>query len=994
MPEPPQPPHLSDFQLLRWIGGGSYGNVWLARSVTGMYRAVKVVRRDKFDNPRPYLRELEGITRFQKSAFGKARQLALLHVGIQEDAGFFYYVMELADDAERGSEIDPAHYVALTLKERLQRHGRIAGAECLRLAVELTQALGELHDLGLIHRDIKPSNLVFVNGLPKIADVGLVSSAEVSLSSVGTPGYEAPEGPGSRSADLYSLGKVIYVAATGLAAGEFPRLPPELKDWPDAAIVFELNEVLTRACAHHPADRYADASAMLEDLRLIQAGRSLKELSRLRRTARRAARVSAVVVAVAAIVSGFFWQRNRANRRLAEHEVLARRQIETQAAETRAALYAANLGQAQLALQLGDLGLARVALRAAGDTNAGKDLRNFEWRVLQHQAAGDPAVILTTTNRAPLDFVAVSRDGRRVATVGADFILRIWDTANPNNPPLVKTDVMRLGAFNAEGTRVSASTTARQVGWINVADGQPVGWSAAQGSIVTICASDRVVVLSPPGQPDEFQLWDPSAQQPQARVAPGPEWSGWDISAVAASPDGRRLAVTFYSEKSLPWRRALVVWDFVSGRELWRTNLVDRVNSLAFSPAGPALAVGMSGAVILVFPNAGTANSNPNDHFHLEAPRARIRGLAFSDDSKQLGSAGDDLQTRIWNLETKSVARTYLGHEAEILDLKWRSDGRVVTASHDGSVRVWEASPIAAVSTIAPVWGDSLGGFSLHPTGDRIAVTDPKGDLAMIHLGSGQREQTLGGGFIPLFFDADGATLWSLTTNQAIVRWDWRTGASTTVGNLPPRNDLYETWTSSTAKQTFALGYKDGTAMTAGAATGGGVTLIPTGTNTVQSVSLAPDGVSLVTGSSAGEVREWRLPEGTAIGAYPRQPEPVTCLAHSPDGRHLVVGIKRGAAQLFNVPDRRLVATLRGHRDSVRTAAFSPDGQRLVTAGNEAAIVIWSVPAGQQLVSLPVPQGPGFGFDPAIAQLEFSRDGNLLAGMTEDGRIILWRTSR
>ena len=177
---PPLAPRIPDYELLRRIGGGSYGDVWLARGVTGVYRAVKIVARSRFDSPRPYQRELDGITRFQRLAFGKARQMALLHVGLNEAEGFFFYVMELADDVHRGTEIDPATYEPLTLKERLLEKGRLPADEALRLAVDLTSALGELHGLGLIHRDIKPSNLIYVRGRPKIADVGLVSSAEVT----------------------------------------------------------------------------------------------------------------------------------------------------------------------------------------------------------------------------------------------------------------------------------------------------------------------------------------------------------------------------------------------------------------------------------------------------------------------------------------------------------------------------------------------------------------------------------------------------------------------------------------------------------------------------------------------------------------------------------------------------------------------------------------------------------------------------------------------
>ena len=85
-----------------------------------------------------------------------------------------------------------------------------------------------MHRHGLVHRDIKPSNIIFVNGIPKLADIGLVARAEATLSLVGTEGYLPPEGPGTAQADIFSLGKVLYEMATGRDRQEFPELPTNL----------------------------------------------------------------------------------------------------------------------------------------------------------------------------------------------------------------------------------------------------------------------------------------------------------------------------------------------------------------------------------------------------------------------------------------------------------------------------------------------------------------------------------------------------------------------------------------------------------------------------------------------------------------------------------------------------------------------------------------------------------------------------------------------
>ena len=90
--------------------------MWLARGLTGAYRAVKIVWRDRFPDAEPFEREFRGLKEFTALSL-EANQMALLHVGQDERAGFFYYVMELADDAATGRVFDPARYVPLTAKE-------------------------------------------------------------------------------------------------------------------------------------------------------------------------------------------------------------------------------------------------------------------------------------------------------------------------------------------------------------------------------------------------------------------------------------------------------------------------------------------------------------------------------------------------------------------------------------------------------------------------------------------------------------------------------------------------------------------------------------------------------------------------------------------------------------------------------------------------------------------------------------------------------------
>jgi formylglycine-generating enzyme required for sulfatase activity/serine/threonine protein kinase len=269
-----KPPFVPNHEMVRVIGRGSYGEIWLARSLTGAWRAVKIVDRRTFESDKAFLREFEGMSKFEPISRGDAGFVDILHVGRDDSGGFFYYVMELADDHLARAPVDPEHYLPKTLKSELSRRSRLLADECVIIGLSLTKALSALHRQGLVHRDIKPANIIFVGGVPKIADIGLVADSG-QTSYVGTEGYVPLEGPGTPQADLYSLGKVLYEIAMGKDRMDFPAVNSSLGELPDKAALLKLNDVFLRACANDPASRYTDAEAMHEDLLRLRDGRRL-----------------------------------------------------------------------------------------------------------------------------------------------------------------------------------------------------------------------------------------------------------------------------------------------------------------------------------------------------------------------------------------------------------------------------------------------------------------------------------------------------------------------------------------------------------------------------------------------------------------------------------------------------------------------------------------------------------------------------------------------
>lgn len=280
---------------------GAYGEVWLARGLTGIFRAVKFVWRDRFESAEPFEREFRGVKESMPLS-QESGQLGLHHVGQDRNSGFFYYVMDIADDVTSGQSIDPERYVPLTLKKLKENCGRVAVGECVRIGAHIARALAVLHAHGFVHRDIKPSNIVLVQGVPRLADLGLVSASTATGALVGTRGYLPPEGQGTPAADVYSLGKVLYELATGFGLEKFPQLPETIGNASEQRMFFRLNKVLLRACDPQMDRRYSSAREMAADLEALVAGGQSRRFTGWRSAA------LALLLILAGVVGLHFWQ--------------------------------------------------------------------------------------------------------------------------------------------------------------------------------------------------------------------------------------------------------------------------------------------------------------------------------------------------------------------------------------------------------------------------------------------------------------------------------------------------------------------------------------------------------------------------------------------------------------------------------------------------------------------------------------------------------------
>jgi len=205
-PQPADRTKIGPYQVVRRLGEGGMGEVYLCMTAGGRRVAVKVIHRHLARDPQ--YRE-----RFKREVAAAQRVNGL----------YTAHVVNADTDG-----IDPwlatAYIDAPSLKDKVSRGGPLSHSGVRDLAAALAEGLGEIHAVGLVHRDLKPSNVLVSSDGARIIDFGIAWTAEAATLTpmdriVGTPSYMSPEqamgGEIGFASDVFSLGGVIHYAATG-----------------------------------------------------------------------------------------------------------------------------------------------------------------------------------------------------------------------------------------------------------------------------------------------------------------------------------------------------------------------------------------------------------------------------------------------------------------------------------------------------------------------------------------------------------------------------------------------------------------------------------------------------------------------------------------------------------------------------------------------------------------------------------------------------------
>jgi len=929
-----RPRHIAGHEILEEIGRGGGGIVYRARQLEPRREvALKIL-------PSAFLPADDMRARFRAEAATVAAldHPAILPVyGSGEHDGMPWFTMKLAAGGSLAAR-----------REALRGNWR----EIAALVADLADAVQHAHERGVIHRDIKPGNILFDEaGRAYVSDFGLAKfiaggaaapGLTQPLAVLGTPAYLAPEAAErgaaatTASADIYSLGAVLYELLTGrppFEAGSIVSLLRQIAVQPatpprriDAAVPRDLEVICLRALAKEPAGRFPGAGAFAADLRRWLARRPIE--SRPVPAAERAwfwARRNPALAVLSAVLSLGL---------LAGGAVLAEsnRRLRAAQAESREQLRAALMAEGRLLRQSGVQGQhfeALATLERARSIRSGLDVRN-------EVAAALARPDLRLVRRLPAAFsseITVTAFTPDLATyleaAPGGFALR-----DARDGALVRT-------FSAEGVEAGADY------FVTSADGRRA----------------RVYFRD-----NTNQVWDLR----DGRLL----WRG-GAGEIALHPD--RAVIAHADTEGAAW-----MLDLVTGmsRELPQGT---PVLAMAFAPDGARLAVARERGLEIHDTDTPGRVSLVEGWFNSIEP-------AWSPDGRWLAAGGEPaFGVHIIDAANGRLVRTLRGHTAPLPSFQFHPDGRrLYTYGRDDTLRLWDALSGAELLRV-PVARRALTvardgrfvGASISP--QELAIYEAAPERVLREF----RGRELSGRVaINLAVSPDGR--WLATCDRQEVRV-WSVAQGREVAHFPfaepdwprvlfaPGGDalVYSGRSQGPYRRSFHAAGTDDT---------------PPSIGPEVQIGVNRDGMLL--GFSRGG-RDWMIerekigrvvvwPEGDparerAVAQSGRFERP----EFSEDGRWVVtMGYPRVNTRLWSAADAALIGPVPVRLHS--GAEFSPDGRWLLT-GSLEGFRLWQVPGMEPGPGWPLAEAGGA----AWGVTRFSPDGRIIACEQGPGRIVL-----
>jgi eukaryotic-like serine/threonine-protein kinase len=992
----PSRQHLGNYRLLAELARGGMGIVYRARQ-EGLERevALKVLREGS-------LASREAVQRFQTEVQAAARLdhpniVPIYEVG--QDGGQHFFTMRLLAGGSLAALLSA-------------REGKpLPAQQAAQLLIAVARAVDCAHRRGILHRDLKPGNILLdADGSPQVADFGLarVLDADSSLTLpeavLGSPAYMAPEQASGRSreatpaADIYSLGAILFELLTGQppftgarpldilrrVADEPPPRPCALNPKTPS----DLETICLKCLEKEPAQRYASAAALAEDLARWQRGEPIQARpstlgERMVKWAKRRPLIAALSAGLIAVgVVGLIgvlleWQRARAG----EHVALLNQ-------------YAADMALANQSLSAGNSGRARTSLEQHRPRPGQPDLRGWEWYHFSAEANHSDALATLGRHGTRIVWVSFSPDSHWLASADLSGELSLWDlrtrqlAAQAHQPPWPSSLQFTPDGHFLITSQGGGDAPKCQVHWWLV--------PSLQESRPPLEAANLIDALPSPDGRQLFVLrgdgLDRLTPDGNSVLLAAPTLRTHAPSGFGAfSPDGSLFA---YEAND-----GLVVWNLadnttrVFAGHQRRTGFPFSISGLAFALDDSVLATCGPDGTVRIWP---LRSNVPQDSVReLADTGGVISQVAFVRGGQWLAGASTDQTIHLWDARTWQPAGQLRGHGSAVVALAASPDGALLASgAMDGEIKLWSAAPPTASQTAValPAYVQSFDDLALAPDGSYLLTRNRQTQTFQLWNTATLNPET------NTFAPPTGFQGWAAVGPDA--RWLVFAGTQGTQVVLRNRLATTRTLTNSWIR---ALS-QDGRLMLSVAQpragqhwvaqvleAGSGVELAHADIgwhSVMMGFAISQDGRWIALGFLGGEVRVWNWRTQQHLELDPGQSAPTAGLAFSPDNRQLAAVSYNSLARVYDLPDgseRYSLNTFSLHLDSV---AWSPDGRRLVIGASDGTARIWALDATppREIAVLP-------GHTNSVDAAAFTADGNTLVTVSSDS-LRVWRTDQ